>query len=153
MGVRRVAAHRSGTLDTLRPMSDFNAAIIDEFRANGGKVGGQFEGAPMVLLHTVGARSGEERVNPLVYQADGDRIAIFGSKAGAPTHPAWYHNLLADPDVTVELGPDTVPMRARVAEPDERERIWFRQKEIMPGFADYEANTTRVIPVVILERV
>jgi deazaflavin-dependent oxidoreductase (nitroreductase family) len=153
MGVRRVAAHRSGTLDTLRPMSDFNAAIIDEFRANGGNVGGQFEGAPMVLLHTVGARSGEERVNPLVYQADGDRIAIFGSKAGAPTHPAWYHNLLADPDVTVELGPDTVPMRARVAEPDERERIWSRQKEIMPGFADYEANTTRVIPVVILERV
>jgi deazaflavin-dependent oxidoreductase (nitroreductase family) len=153
MGVRRVAAHRSGTLDTVRPMSDFNAAIIDEFRANGGKVGGQFEGAPMVLLHTVGARSGEERVNPLVYQADGDRIAIFGSKAGAPTHPAWYHNLLANPDVTVELGPDTVPMRARVAEPDERERIWSRQKEIMPGFADYEANTTRVIPVVILERV
>jgi deazaflavin-dependent oxidoreductase (nitroreductase family) len=134
-------------------MSDFNAAIIDEFRANGGKVGGQFEGAPMVLLHTVGARSGEERVNPLVYQADGDRIAIFGSKAGAPTHPAWYHNLLANPDVTVELGPDTVPMRARVAEPDERERIWSRQKEIMPGFADYEANTTRVIPVVFLERV
>jgi deazaflavin-dependent oxidoreductase (nitroreductase family) len=134
-------------------MSDFNAAIIDEFRANGGKVGGQFEGAPMVLLHTIGARSGEERVNPLVYQADGDRIAIFGSKAGAPTHPAWYHNLLANPDVTVELGPDTVPMRARVAEPDERERIWSRQKEIMPGFADYEANTTRVIPVVILERV
>jgi deazaflavin-dependent oxidoreductase (nitroreductase family) len=134
-------------------MSDFNAAIIDEFRANGGKVGGQFEGAPMVLLHTIGARSGEERVNPLVYQADGDRIAIFGSKAGAPTHPAWYHNLLANPEVTVELGPDTVPMRARVAEPDERERIWSRQKEIMPGFADYEANTTRVIPVVILERV
>ena len=134
-------------------MSDFNAAIIDEFRANGGKVGGQFEGAPMVLLHTVGARSGEERVNPLVYQADGDRIAIFGSKAGAPTHPAWYHNLLANPDVTVELGPDTVPMRARVADGEERERIWSRQKEIMPGFADYEANTTRVIPVVILERV
>ena len=134
-------------------MSDFNAAIIDEFRANGGKVGGQFEGAPMVLLHTVGARSGEERVNPLVYQADGDRIAIFGSKAGAPTHPAWYHNLLANPDVTVELGPDTVPMRARVADGEERERIWSRQKEIMPGFADYEANTTRVIPVVFLERV
>ena len=134
-------------------MSDFNAAIIDEFRANGGKVGGQFEGAPMVLLRTIGARSGEERVNPLVYQPVGDHIAIFGSKAGAPTHPAWYHNLLANPDVTVELGPDTVPMRARVADGEERERIWSRQKEIMPGFADYEANTTRVIPVVILERV
>jgi deazaflavin-dependent oxidoreductase (nitroreductase family) len=134
-------------------MSDFNAAIIDEFRANGGKVGGQFEGAPMVLLHTTGARSGTERVNPLVYQADGDRIAIFGSKGGAPTHPAWFHNLVANPDVTVELGPDTVPMRARVAEGEERERIWTRQKQVMPGFADYEANTTRVIPVVILERV
>jgi deazaflavin-dependent oxidoreductase (nitroreductase family) len=134
-------------------MSDFNAVIIDEFRANGGKVAGQFEGAPMVLLHTIGARSGEERVNPLVYQAAGDDLAIFGSKAGAPTHPAWYHNLLANPDVTVELGPDTVPMRARVADGEERERIWSRQKEIMPGFADYEANTPRVIPVVILERV
>ena len=134
-------------------MSDFNAVIIDEFRANGGKVGGQFEGAPMVLLHTIGARSGEERVNPLVYQPVGDDLAVFGSKAGAPTHPAWYHNLLANPDVTVELGPDTVPMRARVADGEERERIWSRQKEIMPGFADYEANTTRVIPVVFLERV
>jgi deazaflavin-dependent oxidoreductase (nitroreductase family) len=134
-------------------MSDFNAAIIDEFRANGGKVGGQFEGAPMVLLHTIGARSGEERVNPLVYQPAGDDLAIFASKGGAPTHPDWYHNLLAHPDVTVELGPDTVPVRARLAEGAERDRIWSRQKEIMPGFAGYEANTSRVIPVVILERV
>jgi deazaflavin-dependent oxidoreductase (nitroreductase family) len=134
-------------------MSDFNAAIIDEFRANGGKVGGQFEGAPMVLLHTIGARSGEERVNPLVYQSAGDDLAIFASKGGAPTHPDWYHNLLAHPDVTVELGPDTVPVRARLAEGAERDRIWSRQKEIMPGFAGYEANTSRVIPVVILERV
>jgi len=132
-------------------MSDFNAAIIDEFRANGGKVGGQFEGATMLLLHTTGARSGDERVNPLVYQADGDNLVVFGSKAGAPTHPAWFHNLVANPEVTVEVGADTVPMRARVAEGDEHERIWTRQKQIMPGFADYEANTTRVIPVVVLE--
>jgi deazaflavin-dependent oxidoreductase (nitroreductase family) len=134
-------------------MSDYNATIIDEFRANGGKVGGPFEGAPMVVLHTRGARSGAEHVNPLVYQAVGDDLAIFGSKGGAPTHPDWYHNLVAHPDVTVELGPDTVPVRARVAEGDERERIWSRQKELMPGFADYEANTSRVIPVVILQRV
>jgi deazaflavin-dependent oxidoreductase (nitroreductase family) len=134
-------------------MSDYNAAIIDEFRANGGKVGGPFSGAPMLLLHTTGARSGNERVNPVVYQAVGDDLAIFGSKAGAPTNPDWFHNLVANPDVTVELGTDTVPMRARMAENHERERIFTRQKEIMPGFADYEARTTRVIPVVILERV
>jgi deazaflavin-dependent oxidoreductase (nitroreductase family) len=134
-------------------MSDYNAAIIDEFRANGGKVGGPFAGAPMLLLHTTGARSGEKRVNPLVYQTLGDDLAIFGSKAGAPTNPDWFHNLVANPDVTVELGSDTVPMRARVAEGHERERIFMRQKEIMPGFADYEARMTRVIPVVILERV
>ncbi len=134
-------------------MSDYNAAIIDEFRANGGKVGGQFEGAPLLLLHTTGARSGEDRVHPVVYQRVGDDLAVFGSKAGAPTHPAWYHNLVANADVTVELGAETVPMRARVAGGDEREPIWARQKEIMPGFADYEAKTSRTIPVVILERV
>lgn len=132
-------------------MSDFNAAIIDEFRANGGKVGGQFAGAPMLLLHTTGARSGAERVNPLVYQPDGENLVIFASKGGAPTHPDWYHNLATHPDVTVEVGDRTVPMRARVAEGAERERIWERQKKVMPGFADYEANTTRVIPVVVLE--
>jgi deazaflavin-dependent oxidoreductase (nitroreductase family) len=134
-------------------MSDYNAAIIEEFRANAGKVGGPFSGAPMLLLHTTGARSGKEHVNPLVYQAVGEDIAIFGSKAGAPTHPDWFHNLLANADVTVELGTDTVQARARVAEGDERDRIFARQKEIMPGFADYETRTTRVIPVVILERV
>ena len=132
-------------------MSDFNAAIIDEFRANGGKVGGQFAGAPMLLLHTTGARSGAERVNPLVYQPDGENLVIFASKGGAATHPDWYHNLATHPDVTVEVGDRTVPMRARVAEGAERERIWERQKKVMPGFADYEANTTRVIPVVVLE--
>ena len=133
-------------------MSDWNAAIIDEFRANEGKVGGQFEGAPMLLLHTTGAKSGSARVNPLVYQADHDRLVIFGSAAGAPANPDWYHNLVANPEVTVEVGTDTIPLRARVAEGEEHQRLWTRQKEIMPGFADYEARTTRQIPVIILER-
>lgn len=133
-------------------MSDWNAAVIDEFRARGGKVGGQFEGAPLLLLHTTGAKSGQERVNPLVYQPDGDDLVIFASKGGAPTSPDWYHNLIANPEVTVEVGSETVTMRARVAEGDERERLWSAQKELMPGFADYEANTARQIPVVVLER-
>lgn len=105
----------------------------------------------MLLLHTRGARSGEERVHPLVYRAEGDELVIFGSKGGAPTHPAWFHNLVAHPDVTVEVGVRTVPMRARVAEGDERERIWSAQKRDMPGFADYEGNTDRTIPVIVLE--
>jgi deazaflavin-dependent oxidoreductase (nitroreductase family) len=132
-------------------MSDFNTAIIDEFRANDGKVGGAFDGAPLLLLHTVGARSGRERVNPLVYASDGDSLVIFASKAGAPTHPDWYHNVVANPDVTVEVGAETQSRRARVAEGDERDRLWARQKELMPGFADYEARTNRQIPVVVLE--
>jgi deazaflavin-dependent oxidoreductase (nitroreductase family) len=132
-------------------MSDFNTAIIEEFRANGGRVGGPFRGAPMLLLHTTGARSGRERVNPLVYATDGDNYVVFGSKAGAPTHPDWFHNLVANPDVTIEVGTETVPHRARVAEGEEHERLWSRQKQAMPGFADYEAGTTRRIPVVVLE--
>ena len=133
-------------------MSDWNTAIIDEFRANAGKVGGNFEGAPMLILHTTGAKTGKERVNPLVYQAVGDDVALFASKGGAPDNPDWFHNLRAHPDVTIEIGTETVPVRARVAEPDEHERIWTRQKELIPGFADYEAKTSRVIPVVVLER-
>jgi deazaflavin-dependent oxidoreductase (nitroreductase family) len=132
---------------------DFNTAIIEEFRANGGKVGGAFDGAPLLLLHTIGARSGRERVNPLVYGSDGDSLVIFASKAGAPTHPDWYHNVVANPDVTVEIGAETQSRRARVADSDERDRLWARQKELMPGFADYEARTSRQIPVVLLEPV
>ncbi len=132
-------------------MNDFNASIIEEFRANAGKVGGMFEGAPMVLLHTTGAKSGQERVSPLMYQDLGDAIAIFASKAGAPDNPDWFHNVVANPDVTAEVGTETRPYRARVAEGDERERIWAAQKEIAPGFADYEAKTDRVIPVVVLD--
>ncbi len=133
-------------------MSDFNAKIIEEFRANGGAVGGQFEGAPMVLLHSTGAKSGQERVNPVVYAADGDRFVVFASKAGADTNPDWYHNLVANPETVVEVGTETIPVVARVAEGDERDRLWSRQKESMPGFADYEQKTTRRIPVVVLER-
>lgn len=132
-------------------VNDWNTAIIEEFRANGGKVGGQFEGAPLLLLHSTGAKTGQERVHPMMYQAVGDDYAVFASKAGAPDNPAWYHNLVANPDATIEVGTDTVAVRARVAEGDERERIWTTQKERYPGFADYEAATTRTIPVVILE--
>lgn len=133
--------------------NDFNQHVIDEFRSNGGKVGGGFDGAPMVLLHHTGAKSGTERVSPLVYQADGDDIVIFASKAGAPTDPHWYLNLLTNPETTIELGDETVAVRARVAQGDERERIWSKQKQIMPTFADYEAKASREIPVVVLERI
>lgn len=133
-------------------MNDFNQQIIAEFRANGGKVGGGFEGAPMVILHSTGAKSGQERVIPLVYQPVGDAWAIFASKAGAPDNPDWYHNLVANPEASIEVGTETVPVTARVLDPDEREPIWTKQKELMPGFAEYEAATTRTIPVVLLER-
>jgi deazaflavin-dependent oxidoreductase (nitroreductase family) len=129
---------------------DFNTAIIQEFRANAGKVGGGFSGAPMLLLHHKGAKSGVERVNPVVYQAVGDDKVVFASKGGRPTNPDWYHNLLANPETTIEVGTETIPVTARVAEGEERERIWSKQKEVMPGFADYEQKTTRQIPVVIL---
>lgn len=132
-------------------MSDWNAGIIEEFRANGGKVGGPFDGAPLLLLHTVGAKTGQERVNPMMYRKVGDDYAVFASKAGAPTNPDWYHNLVANPRVTAEIGTQTLPLVARVAAGDEREQIWAAHKAANPGFAEYEAKTTRQIPVVILE--
>jgi deazaflavin-dependent oxidoreductase (nitroreductase family) len=107
----------------------------------------------MLLLHTTGARTGADRVNPLVHDRDGDSLVIFGTRGGAPTHPDWYHNLVANPDVTAEIGTETLPFRARVAEGEERDRLWSRQKELMPVFADYEAKTTRQIPVIVLEPV
>ncbi|MGA3153475.1 MAG: nitroreductase family deazaflavin-dependent oxidoreductase [Streptosporangiaceae bacterium] len=134
-------------------MTDYNAQIIEEFRANGGKVGGPFEGAPLLLLHTVGARTGQERVNPMMYRSAGTGYAVFASKAGAPTHPDWYHNLIAHPQVMAEIGTETVSLTARVASPGEREQIWAAHKREYPGFADYEQKTTRQIPVVILEPV
>jgi deazaflavin-dependent oxidoreductase (nitroreductase family) len=133
-------------------MNDFNQQIIDEFRANHGQVGGGFDGAPMVLVHHKGAKSGVERVTPLVYQAVDDGWAIFGSKGGAPDNPAWFHNLKANPDTVIEVGDDTIDVMARVADTAEREPIWTKQKQVMPGFAEYETKTDRVIPVVILER-
>lgn len=131
--------------------NDWNAKIIEEFRANEGRVGGQFAGAPLLLLHSIGARSGKARVNPMMYQAVGDAYAVFASKGGAPSNPDWYHNLIANPDATIEVGTRTVPVRARIADDVERDTIWEAQKQRYPGFADYEASTTRQIPVVILE--
>ena len=133
-------------------MSDWNAGIIEEFRANEGRVGGNFEGAPLLLLHTTGAKSGQERVSPMMYQdLGGGPVAVFASKAGAPDNPDWFHNVVANPDVTAEIGTETRPFRARTATGDERERIWTKQKADYPGFADYETKTDREIPVVILD--
>jgi deazaflavin-dependent oxidoreductase (nitroreductase family) len=132
-------------------VNDFNRSVIDEFRANKGKVSGPFEGAPMVLLTTTGAKSGRRHTTPLVYLRDGDRIVVFGSKAGAPTHPAWYHNLVAHPMVTVELPGEQFEARAVVTTGEERRRLFTQQKLVMPGFADYERKTTREIPVIALE--
>jgi deazaflavin-dependent oxidoreductase (nitroreductase family) len=129
----------------------WNKQIIDEFRTNGGRVGGSFEGAPLLLLHSTGARTGEERVNPMMFQRVGDSYAVFASKGGAPTNPDWYYNLVTHPEATIEIGDDVEKVTARVAGPAERGPIWERQKERYPGFADYEAGTEREIPVVILE--
>jgi deazaflavin-dependent oxidoreductase (nitroreductase family) len=133
-------------------MSDWNANIITEFRENGGAVEA-FKGATMVLLHTTGAKSGVERVNPLVTQpVDDGRWLIFASKGGAPTNPDWFHNVKAGGPVSIEIGTDRFPVTARVLEGEERERAWTKQKELMPGFADYEQKTDREIPVILLER-
>jgi deazaflavin-dependent oxidoreductase (nitroreductase family) len=132
--------------------NDWNTQIIEEFRANGGKVGGNFEHMPLVILHTRGVKSGLERETPVAYRpVEGDNIAVFASYAGAPEHPAWYGNLVAHPDVTIEIGGETRRVRARVATGDERTRIWEAQKAEYPGFAEYEEKTDREIPVVVLE--
>lgn len=138
-------------------LNEMNRGVIAEFRANAGKVGGPFEGAPMLLLHTVGAKSGEERINPLVYrpltEVREPAWVIFASAAGAPKHPAWYHNLLANSEVTIEVGTETVDVIARIADAEERDKIFTAQKTDAPQFAEYEKSAgDRVIPVVILER-
>ena len=130
---------------------DWNAKILEEFRANEGKVGGPFEGAPMIVIHTKGRKSGKEYLNPLVYQPVDGKFAIFASKGGAPTNPDWYYNLLANPQIRAEIGTGTVELVVKVAVGGERERIWSAQKAAYPGFADYERKTTRQIPVVVLE--
>jgi len=135
-------------------MENFNDKVIKEFRENDGKVGGMFEGAPVLLLHHTGAKTGAERVNPLMYQPVGDSFAIFASKGGAPSNPDWYYNLAAHPDTTIEVGAGTVKVKARVAGPDERDPIWEKQKELAPGFAEYETNAApRQIPVILLDPV
>lgn len=133
-------------------MKDFNQQVIEEFRANSGKVGGMFEGAPMVLLTTTGAKSGQPRVAPLVYTTDGDRLVIIASKGGAPTHPDWYHNIVANPEITVEVGSETFPARAVVAAEPERTRLFNAQADIMPNFYEYQKNTDRTIPVITISR-
>jgi deazaflavin-dependent oxidoreductase (nitroreductase family) len=130
--------------------ADFNAQIIEEFHANDGRVGGSFDGMPLLLLHHTGAKSGKSRINPLAYQADGDRYVIFASKAGAPTNPDWYHNLKAQPNVKIEVGADTIDVIASEASGEERERLYRTQAERVPQFADYEQQTERVIPVIVL---
>ena len=132
-------------------MTDRNARIIEEFRANDGKVGGPFEGATMLLLHTKGAKSGLPRVNPLVYLPDGGRYVVIASKGGAPEDPQWYRNLLADPNVEIEVGTRRFPVRATVITGPERDELYARQVERRPAFAEYEKRTTRTIPVIALE--
>ena len=134
-------------------MNDFNAQIISEFRSNDGKVGGPFEGATVLLLTTKGARSGLERVNPVVARTEGDDVYVFASKAGAPTNPDWFHNLVANPEVTVEVGTDTYRARAEVLDQAERDRVYEAQAADFANFAEYQAATDRVIPVVRLQRV
>ncbi|MEJ3746552.1 nitroreductase/quinone reductase family protein [Actinomycetes bacterium KLBMP 9797] len=134
------------------PMSGFNQQIIDEFRAHGGRVGGMFEGADLVLLTTVGARSGTPRTSPVGYARDGDRILVFGSNAGQDRHPDWYHNLLANPRVTVEVGTETFAAFAVPVRGAERDRLYAEQGARVPAYAAYQEQTVRVIPVVALYR-
>jgi deazaflavin-dependent oxidoreductase (nitroreductase family) len=135
-------------------MTDRNQPIIDEFRANNGKVGGYFAGANMLLLHTTGARTGQARTNPVVYVTDGDRLVVIASKGGDDTNPDWYYNLLANPIVTVELGNEQFQARATpVTEEPERSRLYAKMVAHRPGFAEYERKTSRKIPAIILERV
>lgn len=137
-------------------MSDLNnrnQAIIDEFRANSGKVGGYFAGRTLLVLHTIGAKSGKEHINPLVYIKDGDRLVIIASKGGAPSNPDWYYNILAHPLASVEVGTEQFQAQAAIAPEPERTRLFNKMVEVMPGFAEYQQKTTRVIPVITLTRV
>jgi deazaflavin-dependent oxidoreductase (nitroreductase family) len=130
--------------------ADFNARIIDEFHANDGRVGGMFEHMQLLLLHHTGAKTGKSRVNPLAYQSDRGRYIIFASKAGAPTNPDWYHNLKAHPEVTIEVGTETIETVASEATGEERERLFRAQAERSPQFAEYQNKTDRAIPVIVL---
>ena len=133
-------------------LHDFNQHVISEFRANQGKVGGQLANMPVLLLTTTGAKSGRTLTKPLVYTTDGDRIVVLASFAGGPKNPPWYHNLVANPVATVELGSERFRVRAAVAAGEERQRLFNRQAEQMPIFAEYQQKTTRQIPVLVLTR-
>lgn len=133
-------------------LNDWNRRIIEEFRTNKGKVGAPFEGATLLLLTTTGAKSGQQRTTPLVYMADGDRMIIFASKAGAPTNPDWYHNLVAHPQATVEVGTETFNVTVVVTTGEERDRLYAKQAQRSPSFAEYQTKTTRQIPVIALIR-
>ena len=139
-------------MSSTRDFNQFNQDLIAAFRVNGGKGIGPFVNRPVLLLTTTGAKSGQSRTTPLVYTPDGERIVVIASKGGAPSHPAWYHNLAAHPEVTVELGREQFQAWAVVAEGPERERLYSQQAAQMPGFAEYQKKTTRQIPVVVLER-
>lgn len=141
------------TSDAASAAQDWNQSIINEFRANDGAVGGPFKGAPILLLHTNGAKSGRERVHPMMYLPGEGRVYVFASKAGAPTNPDWYHNLLAHPKVTVELGTETFNAIASPLSGEDRERVYAEQVANFPNFAEYQSKTSRVIPVVELVRV
>jgi deazaflavin-dependent oxidoreductase (nitroreductase family) len=141
------------TTDHRAAFAEMTRALIADFRAHEGQVtSGPFAGRPVLLLTTSGARSGQQRLAPLVYRRDGDRWVIVASKGGAPSHPAWYLNLLADPIVTVEVGGETFEARATVVEGDERERLFAAHAAINPNFTSYQQRTSRIIPVVVLER-
>jgi deazaflavin-dependent oxidoreductase (nitroreductase family) len=135
-------------------MPSFNETLIEDLRAHDGQAtSGPFLGRPVLILTTTGAKSGERRESPLAYTRDGDDIVIVASMGGAPRNPAWYHNLVANPRVTVELGGETFQADARVTDPEERRRLYDRHAEVFPGFRDYEAKTSRTIPVIVLKRV
>jgi deazaflavin-dependent oxidoreductase (nitroreductase family) len=129
---------------------DFNARTIAEFRAHSGKVGGAFAGAPLLLLHSIGARSGQTRVHPVMYLSDHERYIVFASKAGAPTNPDWYHNLKAHPGATIEVGSDKIEVTATEITGGEHDDLYTRQATLYPGFAAYQAKTSRRIPVLAL---
>ena len=140
------------TSDRVAQMLDFNNKIIEEFRANEGKVTGPFSGAPLLLLTTTGAKSGVTRTTPLAYSADGDRLIIIASYAGGPRHPAWFLNLRANPEVTIELPNETFTTNVVITEGEERQRLFDQQAAKMPNFAEYQAKTSRQIPVVVIPR-
>ena len=134
-------------------LNDRNRNIIAEFRANKGKVGGTFEGRQLLLLHTIGSKSKQERVNPVAYTTDGDQFVVIASKGGADSNPDWYYNLVANPHVTVEVGTEQFQAEARISTEPERTRLYDKMIEVMPGFAEYRRKTTRQIPVITLSRV